>query len=90
MAQPKSLKHAVVETPVGKAVEVLIVRKGKEEKKPTTPAAPAAPKPAAPAATPTAGPPRIKGKDDPVYKNVQPGGLYIDVDGTVRTKKAGE
>lgn len=64
--------------------------KGKEEKKPTTPAAPAASKPAAPAVTPTAGPPRIKGKDDPVYKNVPVDGLYIDVDGTVRKKKAGE
>ena len=61
----------------------------KDEKKPTAPAAPAS-KPAAPSATPTAGPPRIKGKDDPVFKNVPAGGLYVDVDGTVRTKKAGE
>jgi len=65
--------------------------KGKEEKKPTAPAAPAAPaKSSAPAATPSAGPPRIKSREDAAFKNVPVGGLYVDVDGTVRTKKAGE
>lgn len=65
------------------------------------PPAPAAQRPqAAPAAAPAApasqpgrapqGPPRIKSRDDVVYKNVPVGGLYVDVDGTVRTKKAGE
>ena len=61
---------------------------------PKEPAKPTKPASAAPAAKPasqaTQGPPRIKSKDDVVYKNVPVGGLYVDVDGTVRTKKAGE
>lgn len=49
-------------------------------------------KPAAPVKTsePKAGakqPPRIKGDDDPVFINLQPGQLYIAPDGTVRTKR---
>lgn len=41
-----------------------------------------------PAAQPsTSGPPSITGNDDPVYKNLQPGQLYIAPDGTVRTKR---
>lgn len=54
----------------------------------TAPAAPAAPRPAA-QATPS-GPPRISGKNDPVFKNLPKGAVYIDTDGTVRTKKEGE
>lgn len=64
--------------------------RGKDEKKPAATATPAAPARPTSSAAPTAGPPRIKGKDDPVYKNVPVDGLYIDVDGTVRKKKAGE
>lgn len=65
--------------------------KSKEPAKPAAPAAPAASaaKPASQSTAPQA-PPRIKSKDDVVYKNVPVGGLYVDVDGTVRTKKAGE
>jgi hypothetical protein len=32
-------------------------------------------------------PPTIKGDDDPVFINLQPGDLYIAPDGTVRTKR---
>jgi hypothetical protein len=63
-------------------------------KKPTTPAAPAAtpapaaaPKPTSAAPAAPGQPPRIKGESDPVFQNLKPGSLYIDVDGTVRTKK---
>ena len=63
-------------------------------KKPTTPAAPAAtpapaaaPKPTSAPPTPSRQPPPIKGDNDPVFQNLKPGSLYIDVDGTVRKKK---
>lgn len=69
----------------------------REGAKPTTPAAPASRPQAAPAAAPASqpgrtpqGPPRIKSRDDVVFKNVPVGGLFVDVDGTVRTKKEGE
>lgn len=55
---------------------------------PSTPAAPAAaPKPTSAAPAAPGQPPRIKGANDPVFQNLKPGSLYIDVDGTVRTKK---
>lgn len=69
------------------------------ESKPTTPANPAAPAaPAAPANRPPAqsaptapaGPVRIKSKADEAFKNLKPGAVYIDVDGTVKRKKEGE
>lgn len=65
-----------------------------QEPKPAKPAAAptARPQPASqPAAQPsTSGPPRIKGRTDPVFKNLPVGGVYIDSDGTVRRKKEGE
>jgi hypothetical protein len=55
---------------------------------PPAPAAPAAaPKPTSAAPAAPGQPPRIKGANDPVFQNLKPGSLYIDVDGTVRTKK---
>ena len=61
----------------------------KADKAPAKPATtPAAPRPAA--QTAPSGPPRISGKNDPVFKNLPAGSVYIDTDGTVRKKKAGE
>jgi hypothetical protein len=69
----------------------------RRESAPANPAAPAAP--AAPAnrppaqsapAAPAAGPVRIKSKADEAFKNLPVGGVYVDVDGTVRRKKEGE
>lgn len=66
----------------------------KTKPKAETPAKPAEPsaKAAEPVRTkePAAGakqPPRITGNDDPVYKNLKPGELYIAPDGTVKTKR---
>jgi hypothetical protein len=77
-----------------KANAELLRPRGKEDKKPTAPAAPAtpsapsaAPKPTSDAPAAPGQPPRIKGANDPVFQNLKPGSLYIDVDGTVRTKK---
>ena len=64
-------------------------------KKTKTPKAPsaepkAAEKPNTPAQPTRVGsgqPPRIKGDDDPAYKNLKPGELYIAPDGTVKKKK---
>lgn len=71
--------------------------RGNEPARPAAPAAPASRPQAAPAAAPASqpgrapqGPPRIKSRDDVVFKNVPVGGLYVDTDGTVRTKKEGE
>ncbi len=62
-----------------------------DDKKPAAPPAPAAPaaapKPTSAAPAAPGQPPRIKGANDPVFQNLKPGSLYIDVDGTVRTKK---
>lgn len=68
-----------------------LFRTSPRDKEPAKPAAPSAPtaKPASQSTAPQ-GPPRIKSKDDVVYKNVPVGGLYVDVDGTVRRKKEGE
>lgn len=67
--------------------------------KPKTPKAPSAenkgsaqnaPIQNSPAQAPRAGggqPPRIKGDDDPVYKNLKAGELYIAPDGTVKKKR---
>jgi hypothetical protein len=60
---------------------------------PAAPAAPAAPAnrpPAQSAPTAPAGPVRIKSKTDEAFKNLKPGAVYIDVDGTVKRKKEGE
>jgi hypothetical protein len=62
----------------------------KGEAKPSTAPKPVeAPKPAEPKPVQAGGkqPPRITGNDDPVYKNLQPGQLYIAPDGTVKTKR---
>lgn len=58
-------------------------------KKSKTPKAPSA-EPKTPAQPTRAGggqPPRIKSDDDPVYKNLQAGELYIAPDGTVKKKR---
>jgi hypothetical protein len=57
----------------------------KGDEKPAASSKPAeAPKPVQAGAKP---PPRIKGDDDPVFINLKPGQLYIDPEGTVRTKR---
>jgi hypothetical protein len=55
--------------------------------RPTAPTTPAAPKTQSTSVAPPGQPPRIKGANDPVFQNLQPGAMYIDVDGTVRKKK---
>lgn len=64
------------------------VKMPKDEKKgETKPAAPATPQKTS---APKAGgkqPPRITGDNDPVYINLKPGELFIDPEGTVRTKR---
>jgi len=67
--------------------------KADEKKGETKPAAPApvrvGTEPGAKAEPPAGAkpPPRITGNDDPVYKNLKPGQLYIAPDGTVKTKR---
>jgi hypothetical protein len=64
------------------------------ETKPAAPAAPAAPANRPPAASapaaPAAGPVRIRSKADEAFKKLPVGGVYIDVDGTVKRKRDGE
>jgi hypothetical protein len=51
------------------------------------PKAPESNTPAKPTRAGAGQPPRIKGDDDPVYKNLQAGDLYIAPDGTVKKKR---
>lgn len=64
------------------------------ENRPAAPAAPAAPANRPPAASapaaPAAGPVRIRSKADEAFKKLPVGGVYIDVDGTVKRKRDGE
>jgi hypothetical protein len=62
----------------------------RRESAPATPAAPAAPASRPPASSAPAGPVRIRSKQDEAFKKLPVGGVYVDVDGTVRRKKEGE
>lgn len=65
----------------------------KKSKTPKAPSAPSTEKseqqntPAQPTRVGAGQPPRITGDNDPVYKNLKPGQLYIAPDGTVKKKK---